>query len=908
MRSRILFTASIILALLLSISPPVSSAAMGNPQSNPPNCPPYSSAQVNNPGFIKSLPKECRGKYRLSATPQLRTLNQFALSSSGGPDDFGYTYDDTVPFNWISASTDSGLADDDAASSPFNIGFDFPFYGLNYSELYFTTNGLITFNTFQSLCCTLGASGIPDPALPNSYIAPFWDDLVVGSPDNSGGIYYEQGGTAPDRYLVLEWRDVTTYAGSDPFSFEAILYENGDILIQHQSLPAEYYSTVGIENSTGDDGLSYQLGDSGLSSPKAIKFTHPTAPTPRLLLSSLNASRFARVGNDTYLPLTITNIGSAGTDTYNLSATSAWSASFYQYDAINDILTPLTDTNGDTIIDTGPVPQGSSIDISVGFTPPAGAGIGDSNTASLDIASSLDPSKTKTAEFNMVIPAPFVHVFEDYVDAANVFRVNQPDGLLFNYVTDNLYYANGLATINLPDGRYLYTWRKPDGDYPNSFSDIEFTFVSHDGTTNTPISKLTSNTGMGQTYDYSPAVAVAPDGTIGVTWYRWLVDNTTGQSNYNIYFATLSSTGTLLYGPINVTNNNAWDNFDDVNVPHFFSPSIASTDDNRFVLSWNEYQTDGENTYINNIWYATRSSDGTSVFDPTALTSDNSSYSPVLNSLSGNRVILTWESDQVPAYYVVLNSDGSLAKPATALAGTSRTPPDAVMLPNGKVALAWATTDQEIALVMLDASYDVTLGPILASNPYSLYNRDISITYDFSNHIIMTWTDDDSDPASQLFYAMADDTGAFISNPIPITSSSAGLITAENGQGNAPILSPVQETMDVNIDIRPFTSANIISLKWLFVPVAILSTADFNAPQMAKRDSLTFGKTGDEDSRLLCLKHGIDVNHDRKPDLICYFRIHKTGFASGDTEGILKGLTMDNVPFEGTNSVKILKH
>ena len=60
----------------------------------------------------------------------------------------------------------------------------------------------------------------------------------------------------------------------------------------------------------------------------------------------------------------------------------------------------------------------------------------------------------------MAVPASFAHVFEDYTNAAIWFRINQPEGTLTNYVTNDFYYGNGLATIGLPDGRYLYAWRK----------------------------------------------------------------------------------------------------------------------------------------------------------------------------------------------------------------------------------------------------------------------------------------------------------------------------------------------------------------------------------------------------------------------------------------------------------------
>ena len=163
------------------------------------------------------------------------------------------------------------------------------------------------------------------------------------------------------------------------------------------------------------------------------------------------------------------------------------------------------------------------------------------------------------------------------------------------------------------------------------------------------------------------------------------------------------------------------------------------------------------------------------------------------------------------------------------------------------------------------------------------------------------------------------DVTEFLQNQAPMSYVGFGLRTDVNGAGvtfgslelgSDPtlvinLITPV--TQEVNIDIRPYTYLNIVNPRGLFLPVAILSSADFQAPKMVDTSSLTFGKTGDEDSLLFCLKRGVDVNRDKKPDLLCYFRIHQTGFEYGDTEGILKGLTVDNIPFEGSDSIQVLK-
>lgn len=113
--------------------------------------------------------------------------------------------------------------------------------------------------------------------------------------------------------------------------------------------------------------------------------------------------------------------------------------------------------------------------------------------------------------------------------------------------------------------------------------------------------------------------------------------------------------------------------------------------------------------------------------------------------------------------------------------------------------------------------------------------------------------------------------------------------------------------LPVGIDIMP-KLPNFISLwpSWGIVPVAILSSKDFNALDMVDQRSLTFGATGDEHSFSFCDRLRWDINHDQYRDLVCYFQKQRTEFECGDTKGILKGKTVNGLPIEGKDSVKII--
>lgn len=107
------------------------------------------------------------------------------------------------------------------------------------------------------------------------------------------------------------------------------------------------------------------------------------------------------------------------------------------------------------------------------------------------------------------------------------------------------------------------------------------------------------------------------------------------------------------------------------------------------------------------------------------------------------------------------------------------------------------------------------------------------------------------------------------------------------------------------IDIKPGSKENPVNPGSNgVIPVAILSTDTFSAPDLVDISTLTFGHSGDEQSLAKC--HIEDVDNDGLVDLICHFSTEKTGFVCGDSEGVLKGKTTDTTAFEGRDTVKIV--
>lgn len=119
--------------------------------------------------------------------------------------------------------------------------------------------------------------------------------------------------------------------------------------------------------------------------------------------------------------------------------------------------------------------------------------------------------------------------------------------------------------------------------------------------------------------------------------------------------------------------------------------------------------------------------------------------------------------------------------------------------------------------------------------------------------------------------------------------------------------SNAKPVVEVQIDIKPGSYINRINpLRKNKIPVAILSSANFDAATELDKESFTFGRTGDEESLAFCLNRFIDVNDDGFDDLLCHFNTQKAEFSCEDNEGILKGQTVDETSVQGSDAVRIV--
>ena len=165
---------------------------------------------------------------------------------------------------------------------PYNIGFNFTFYGNTYSQFFVNSSGQVLFGS-GSIDGT--EVPIPSAALPNNFIAPLWDQLTVSS---SGKILYATIGAAPNRKLIIQGTNMGFYpAPIFMGTYLVILYESSNkIQVQYRILvdatdPRAHgaSATIGIENSDGTAGIQYAYHNpTAITTGQAISFT-PSGPS-----------------------------------------------------------------------------------------------------------------------------------------------------------------------------------------------------------------------------------------------------------------------------------------------------------------------------------------------------------------------------------------------------------------------------------------------------------------------------------------------------------------------------------------------------------------------------------------------------------------------------------------------------
>jgi hypothetical protein len=178
--------------------------------------------------------------------------------------------------SWRNTAT---FTQDDNRSDFTDIGFDFWYNGIRYTQFSVSTNGFLDFSTSTddggAVADAFGYlnSAFTEPNLANSTnpaIAPFYDDLMAqgGTEALGNSIKYMVTGAAPNRTLTVEWINMAVYGNVTPsLNFQVKLVESTGVI----------FVNYGVMNQ-GTFTFSYSMGING-----PIIAANPTAAQLKML-------------------------------------------------------------------------------------------------------------------------------------------------------------------------------------------------------------------------------------------------------------------------------------------------------------------------------------------------------------------------------------------------------------------------------------------------------------------------------------------------------------------------------------------------------------------------------------------------------------------------------------------------
>lgn len=738
-----------------------------------------------------------------------------AASAVAGPavpdvDLFGYSLEATT-YNWIEINNStpvSFISNSFATAGPLPIGFTFKFYENAYTQLYVTTNGLILFEREQ----VFANDPLPYTASPNNLIAPLWSLTQL----LSGHVYIKTDLTSSPKKCIIEWEKIGNPL--DPMTFQAILYETGDIIFQYKELNAELTEyTIGIEDPDGMTGIAYLYNAPGLSASSAVILHHP-APKARVKVLPKLQGAFLYSGKAAY-DLTVKNIGDKASDCYELKITApqpGWQTDFYS----RSTGTLLTDTNGNGTVDTGPIPIGGAKEISLVVTAPAAATEGGYNLITLTALSTLPGAASTTALVQSAVPLQFTQVFvNDGIRLGQFWKENYIE----RWVLD-VFSGATLSLEAIALGDYLVAWEKSTTTGGRRHIDIYYSIINR---VNGIVGSTTLLTNGEQVLDqdsavlyadaHNPTITSGPDGKVLVAWNLQQqksaaplrADPTVAPDdefvkNSNVFFNILDAQNRLpiLSQPENVTKDNTW--YGSLTNHTYNNPIVAITGNGRYFVCWTDqfYNEGGtSSSTIECSIYTYQNNKLVLQTGPIAIdqvTGSMALYDLTLVPIGADKMFMAYtETDDLTEgiVYTLWNEQGGKVVDRTKLTGVQGSQPEAVTFGGtgeGMVLLTWLSKNRQVGYGYIDP----TTGYSLVSGYPKYLDRvgdrvpgSLSVTLDVKNRAILTWLD--TDDYEYLYYAVLDAAQSLMTPPMIFMTDRdtvKSYTTSDEGYGNAAYL------------------------------------------------------------------------------------------------------------------------
>jgi hypothetical protein len=723
--------------------------------------------------------------------------------TTAGPDEYGYLLSDEGSFSFVDISG-SGyslpIADKNNGVATIPIR-PFDYYSLeDLTTAYVSVNGFLSFEPVTNTTKSTVPKPFPTDSKPNALLAPFWFDLTL---EVTSAIYI---GTvdSPDPEVacsIIQWNNVKALASSEYYTFELILYDNGNIVFAYQPEAGLYAGArAGIEDADGVSGLNYAIPN--LSAGKTVVITRPAAGVHLKARPQVSSGFFSN--GETWFNLAVTNTTDSGTafDTYSLALELQESdpdGLLYPWE-----LTFFNPTCTTEITSIANLAKGATTQLCIRVVAGGDQVPGYYARYKVTLTSQADPDRTSTGYLQTAINSPFVQLFQDSVGGLKL-DLNQVVGRTALDIAVP-YGGSHMAMNMLRPGYYLITWLEGANIYYRTYKHFPGILG--------PINNISASPDDSRNLiDLTPAVAGSRDGYAGILYlmnqYQTDGDGHT-ELNANVYYSLVDSNGTLVEGyPLNMTNNAEWldltTGYPDPGspIPQFQDPRIVPVGQDKMGLVWRTIYNPAGGASMDKIDYVIAKTDGSdfAYWEIQGWDTSNRHVYPATSYLDDGQFIISFINYTSYANpwiinYIVIDSDGNPSIPTTQIAGTNGWEVDLVQLGTGQVLFGWQ-----------DLSTSAISYAILSSNLIGLDVAPTVITYeDYPGHTnyraggypsvtrsidgngIITWQDQDWQ--EQLYYTLLGLDGSHVTPPCLYRRVGSTLPEAQistNDYGNAPL-------------------------------------------------------------------------------------------------------------------------
>jgi hypothetical protein len=406
---------------------------------------------------------------------------------------------------------------DDGGWIAQTIPFNFNFYGASYSQFAVSTNGFIvpgggTPNTFTGY-----GNAFPSAFAATPSIGALYSDLDFRT---IGTIEYFTVGAAPNRKLVINWKNGNFYNGVGALNTQMILYETSNMIEVHTTnSTGNNVAVEGIQNPTGTATAYTAPGRNAVTWPVTVPdgyrwtpsggpVTYSWSPATFLSATNINNPVATAVTATTTYTMTASVSGCTNTGTVTVTAGAALTSSANA--------TPSNSICANTNVTLNAVPAGGGAPYTYSWTGPSSF---TSNLAS-PVITGITPAQAGIYSVTITdnCLATSVATVTLTVNGAPTIAVTPTTGIICN--------PGGSPVTLTATGGLTYTWAPTAGLTPTSGAVVAanptgstvYTVTGTDvnGCTNTATASISVGSVVTATATAAPA-SICPNGSSVLT-------------------------------------------------------------------------------------------------------------------------------------------------------------------------------------------------------------------------------------------------------------------------------------------------------------------------------------------------------------------------------------------------------